>query len=562
MKLLVTPSRDQAGKLALCVVSGLMLGFAFPPSPFGILACFGLVPLLVVLDDVQRTGSALRYVYAAMLVFHIVTLNWTGGYAHMNDPYMMIAGAITMTIHPFFYFLPFGAFLFVRRHVGTMPALIGLPFFWVAYEYSHTLSEWSFPWLTLGNTQSYDLARIQIVSYSGVIGLSIWILALNVLAYLLVQSIRKGGTHLLRAKNINLLLAILIFYFLPTLYGLKVLRAAPPMDQPFPPGEMVRKQLVTVGMVQSNVDPWEKWQQSGLDILNMYLRMTDSLVAGNPSGRPDIVLWPETAMPYYILTSQNQQTLESVKERISAIGVPVLLGLPHAVYYADTLQAPPSAKRIAATGERYDSFNAAAFIQPGVEQVPWYGKMKMVPIAERVPYADAFYVFDFLRWGVGIGGWQIGRDTVVFEETKTGTKFCALICYESVYPEFVASFVKKGAEFIAIITIDSWWDRMSGAYQHHQFAIFRAIENRRWVARCAVGGFSSYIDPYGRVYDKTELFTQATLNRTLLRINNRMASTFYTRHGDIAAKFCVALAGGFLIAAIALRIRNRMKATS
>ena len=80
----------------------------------------------------------------------------------------------------------------------------------------------------------------------------------------------------------------------------------------------------------------------------------------------------------------------------------------------------------------------------------------------------------------GIGGWQIGPRQTIFTERRTGTRFCALICYESVYPGFVASFVRSGAEFISIITIDSWWAKMSGAYQHHQFAIFRAVENRRW----------------------------------------------------------------------------------
>ncbi len=548
-------------KLSLSIFTGVMLGFAFPPSPYGILACFGLVPLLVVLDETERTRAALGYVYAAMLVFHMITLNWTGGYAHMNDPYMMIAGAVTMTVHPLFYFIPFGLFLFVRRRWGKTPALVALPFFWVAYEYSHTLSEWSFPWLTLGNTQSYDLARIQIVSLTGVIGLSWWILVLNVLAYVFLQSLRLvlSGTqrgNVLRTKNASLLLLILVLYFLPTVYGMKVLRAAPPMEQPVPTSEMGNRKLVTVGMIQSNVDPWQKWKQTGLEIIELYVRMTDSLMT-HSSPRPDLVLWPETAVPYYILVPQNRATLNFVRSRIEALGVPVLFGLPHAVYYDDTTKAPPSAKRIEATGERYDAFNSTAFLQPGVEEIPWYGKMKMVPLAERVPYADAFYFLDFLRWGVGIGGWQIGRDTVLFQEKKTGAQFCSLICYESVYPEFVAEFVKRGAEFIAIVTIDSWWDRMSGAYQHHQYAIFRAVENRRWIARCAVGGFSSYIDPYGRVYDKTELFTQATLSRTILRIDRRMANTFYTRHGDWVGRWCAVVSGAFVLVAIVVGLRGQ-----
>jgi apolipoprotein N-acyltransferase len=135
-------------------------------------------------------------------------------------------------------------------------------------------------------------------------------------------------------------------------------------------------------------------------------------------------------------------------------------------------------------------------------------------------------------------------------------RFAALICYESVYPGFVASFVRKGAEFIAVITVDSWWGRMSGAFQHQQFAIFRAIENRRWIARCAVGGISCYIDPYGRVFDKTELFTQATLSRT---IGVSDALTFYTSHGEWFGEIMLVVAGLFIAAAAGQKFLHRQR---
>ncbi len=524
-----------------------MLGFSFPPSQFGILACVGLIPLLLVLESVEKTRSALGYVYVAMLVFHLITLNWTGGYAHMNDPYMMIAGALTMTVHPVFYFLPFGIFLFVKNHSGYERAIVALPFIWVAYEYSHTLSEWSFPWITLGNSQSYALARLQFIEYTGVIGLSFWILILNVLGYYLCKSVLRDGVTFRSRPNVMLTGILLLIYVMPTVWGRIILSSAETEHRN-------PASTVNVGMIQANVDPWEKWKKTGSETIDQYIHMTVDLVRKYPDRRPDVVLWPETAIPYAILLPRNRPMLNTIRARLDTIGVSVLTGLRQIVFYEDTLTAPPSAKRIQESGERWDDYNATAFIQPGIDNIPWYGKMKMVPFAERIPYADAFYTFDFLRWGVGVGGWQLGGDTVIFQEKKTGARFCSLICYESVYPEFVASFVNKGAEFIAIVTIDSWWDHMSGAYQHHQYAIFRAIENRRWIARCAVGGFSSYIDPYGNVYDKTELFTQATLNRTIER---RTALTFYTQHGEWLSKICVMVTAMFLIAAIANKIQNR-----
>ncbi|MEK9137796.1 MAG: nitrilase-related carbon-nitrogen hydrolase, partial [Bacteroidota bacterium] len=147
-------------------------------------------------------------------------------------------------------------------------------------------------------------------------------------------------------------------------------------------------------------------------------------------------------------------------------------------------------------------------------------------------------------------------DSVIFAEKKTGARFNTLICYESVYPDLVAAFVRKGAEFISLITIDSWWDRMSGAYQHQRFSIFRAVENRRWVARCAVGGISCYIDPLGRVYDATELFTQATLSR---RIGRSTALTFYNEHGDWLGSGCLLVAGMFVAAALGQKFIKRKR---
>ncbi len=540
-------------RAALCVLSGLLLGVSFPPSTLGILACFGLVPLLIVLADIDEIGLGLRYSYLAFLVFHIITLNWTGGYAHGRDVYMMIAGAVTMVVHPLFYFIPMFLYLLTKKVLGEKAALVVLPFAWVGYEYSHTLSEWSFPWLTIGNSQSFELARMQFISVTGVLGLSFWVIVLNFLAFLFYSALaRREGRGIPRAAVVSLT-AFVILYYIPALHGWRILSEAPRAPNGLTQGE----KTITVGMIQANVDPWEKWTENGYVTLERYLDMTAALADTAREGHPDLVLWPETAMPYDLHSELNRPLLLRVRERLSKENVSVLTGTPYFVFYKDSSSAPRSAKRRKLTGERYDAFNAAILIQPDEEDVPWYGKMKMVPIAERVPYADLFAFVDFLRWGVGIGGWQIGPKQTIFTEQRTGARFCTLICYESVYPGFVASFVRAGAEFISIITIDSWWDHMSGAYQHERFAIFRAVENRRWLARCAVGGISCYIDPYGRVYDETELFTTRSLDRTIGRSTDL---TYYSEHGDLLGQVCLWISGLFLAAVVGQRFKNKLRA--
>jgi apolipoprotein N-acyltransferase len=595
-------------RLFLAGLSGAMLGFSFPPFELGILACFALVPLLASFHGITRIKRALWYVYVAMFVFHAITVNWTGGFVHGNDPYMMIAGSATILVHPLFYFLPLGVYLLIRRHFSERLAVLVLPVLWVGYEYSHSLSEWSFPWLTLGNSQTYDLARIQFIEYTGVWGLSFWILVMNALAYLLCLRLARGKEGIRSTAARWLLAALVVVYIAPEIHGVLVLPRAADLETPSrtapvtsssesavapggpawtssgsavaraSSGSRLHRRVagpvlasmltavtdprhmasradsndsppddpagfptrpVTVGIIQSNVDPWDKWTANGVETYSLYMRLTGALLDSAAAPRPDIVLWPETAFPFDVLGSQNRDLLTSLQERLGAWQIGLLTGLPHKVIYEDPAAAPHSARRDKRTGQRYDWYNAAAYIEKGTHNPAWYGKMKMVPFAERIPYADVFSFVDFLRWDVGIGGWQIGPDTTVFEDTRTGSRFSAIICYESTYPGFVAEFVRKGAEFIVLITIDSWWGKMSGAFQHQQIAVLRAVENRRWIARCAVGGISSYIDPYGRAHQKTELFTQRVLSK---RIERRNALSWYTARGDMLGEATLWLA--------------------
>ena len=483
--------------------------------------------------------ASLWYVYVAMFVFHAIAINWTGGFAHGNDPYMMIAGSVTILVHPLFYFLPMGVYLLIRKQFGEGRALVFLPAVWVGYEYSHSLSEWSFPWLTLGNTQTVDLARIQFIEYTGVWGLSLWVILMNAMIFFLCLRIIADLRSSWRRSTSGLLVVLVFLAILPSLYGTVVLSRA---DS----GEVAADDpgAVTVGIVQSNVDPWDKWKANGLETYTLYMDLTRRLVDSTGTARPDLVLWPETAAPLDVLGAQNAPVLASIKERLAGWEIGLLTGLPHKTVYADSNDAPPSARREKATGVRYDWYNAAAFIQGDSTEPVWYGKMKMVPFAERIPYAEVFQAFDFLRWDVGIGGWQIGADTTVFHDTRTGARFSTMICYESTYPGFIAEFVRRGAEFLTLITIDSWWDHMSGAYQHQEIAVLRAVENRRWIARCAVGGISCYIDPFGRAHESTALFTQRLLNR---RIERRTDLSFYTTHGDLLGEMCLWL--GVVLAA-------------
>jgi apolipoprotein N-acyltransferase len=120
----------------------------------------------------------------------------------------------------------------------------------------------------------------------------------------------------------------------------------------------------------------------------------------------------------------------------------------------------------------------------------------------------------------------------------------------------VSDFVRKGAQFLVVVTNDSWWGKSAGPYQHAQYAVLRAIENRRSIARCANGGISCFVDPYGRIESATELYTRATLKGEV-ELSNDL--TFYARYGDMFSVVCSYLSFTILGAGIFSLIMKRFR---
>jgi apolipoprotein N-acyltransferase len=209
-----------------------------------------------------------------------------------------------------------------------------------------------------------------------------------------------------------------------------------------------------------------------------------------------------------------------------------------------------TATRIRRTNEYVEDYNSLMLVEPHRPVREVYKKMKLVPFAERIPYAETFrFLIEPLKWSVGISGWGIGKDTVLFvTKTRDGAtdRFAGIICYESAFPDFVRQFVLRGAQFVVVVTNDSWWGNTSGAYQHIAFASLRAVENRRWIVQCANGGISAFVDPSGRIHQATKMYTTDAISRA---IEPRSGETFYDRHGDLFAQLCCVIALGFLLSA-------------
>jgi len=212
---------------------------------------------------------------------------------------------------------------------------------------------------------------------------------------------------------------------------------------------------------------------------------------------------------------------------------------------------------------RYTTYNSVLLLKPGTREYQQYGKMHLVPMGEHVPFAEQFsFLADEFKWGVGLSGWNVGKDTVVFNvsvemdgEDKI-VKINGQVCYESIFPLFAPNFVQRGAEVIAVVTNDSWYGNSSGPYQHKEFAVLRAVENRRSVVRCANGGISCIINPLGIIEAETEMFTKTVLVGEVSLQNEK---TFYTKHPAIITTIICVLSLWIVGLSILLFIKNKFK---
>ena len=185
------------------------------------------------------------------------------------------------------------------------------------------------------------------------------------------------------------------------------------------------------------------------------------------------------------------------------------------------------------SGTYFDVFNAAVLIENSAK-LQFYHKSKLVPGVEQTPFSNSLSFLKplFSAFGGSSGSYGKQSEPSVFY-SQSGIGAAAVICYESIWGEYVADYIKKDAQFIAIITNDGWWGNTSGKDQHLQYAKLRAIETRRWVARAANTGISAFIDQRGTIVQRTKWWMPGTLKQD---INLNEELTFYVKHGDYIAK--------------------------
>jgi len=519
--------------IILIFLAGILLGISFPPINLFFCSFFGLALIIYLALDSKSYGQLFLRSYAVFAIEQLITISWLGlsGLRANADFFLVIGGLVTIIIHSLFLLIPVLVFYFISKNIKIKKfpdlTLSFFPFIWTAFEYFHSLGEVSFPWLTIGNAFTTQLDKIQFIEITGVYGISFWVCTIAVLIYYIYKESRKdcsGGCLLSfrKRKNIYLYIVILVLYILPNIYTAITGARNEYTDY-------VKEGTVNVGIIQPNFNPWTKWHMNPTSQTQEYADLLHQMNTRDTG--LDLIVLPEAALTYYLTEPHNLSKFRILKDAVDSLNVPVLIGAPDILIYTDTLTAPPDAS-VYNGKYKYSSFNTAFLLKKGqeVSELQKYHKIRLVAGSERVPHQDIFiFLKKFINWGVGISSYEIGKDTTIFNLNDRNT-FNTAICYESIYPDFFRRFVNKGADFSVVITNDGWWGKLSGTYQHNQFAILRAIENRRWIVRCANTGISCFIDPFGNMVLKTEINEREFINS---KIGIKKDMTFYTKYGDL-----------------------------
>ncbi|WP_295671501.1 apolipoprotein N-acyltransferase [uncultured Mucilaginibacter sp.] len=517
--------------ILLATLSGLLLWIAWPPTHYTTFLLFvGLVPMLVAIENIiqSNTGKKGKKIFGTafigFFVWNILSIFWVyNSLKVIGEVVAVPVSFIPYSLGPLLMATACWLYYRLRLITNRNFSLFGLICFWIAYEYLNQSWDLKFPWMTLGNGLAVSHQWVQWYEYTGVYGGTLWIWTINILLFLVYTGLKEGQNKFARLKLITVFVLVLI---LPISYSLFTYYNYQEQNNPS-----------NIVVAQPNIDPYAKESTMPASLqLSILTHISDSLGQANT----EFFIWPETAIAdeinednirTNIFFQQAQHFLNKYKNGNLLTGAET--------YKIYNNQATPTATYDEEHNIYSDSFNTAINIENSAE-VQIYHKSKLVPGVEALPFpsALAFLKPVFAHLGGATGSYAGQKDPGVFY-AQSGIGVTPAICYETLWGGWIAESVKKGSQFIAIITNDGWWEDTPGKDQHLDYAKLRAIETRRWVCRSANTGISAFINQRGDVVQQTKWWVRTAIKQN---INLNSDITFYVHYGDYLAKIGTLLA--------------------
>ncbi|WP_461376962.1 apolipoprotein N-acyltransferase [Cloacibacterium normanense] len=535
----------------LSLISALLLSISWPTYGIPFFIFFAFVPLLLMEQEISKFSKINKkgwvvfgLTYLAFFIWNVVTTGWLYHAKNPDGNNSLLAVAIPVIVNSLLMSLVFQLYYWYKKVRGTYFGLVFFVAIWLSFERFHLNWEFTWPWLNLGNAFSEYPQLIQWYDTIGATGGSFWILLINVFAFYTLRIWQAGRIRKDLVKNISILTAIIVLPLLISIYKYN-------SYQEKPVGE------VTTLLLQPKLDPYtEKYSKDSLQILAELL----SLAEENSKTKVDFFIAPETAFPGNGSLSENgfnkSTSIAIAKEFLGKHPQSIFLtGASTHKFLFDEADTEDYSTEIQ-EGVWVNSYNSALQIIPN-QEVEVYHKAKLVPGVEIFPYirylkpilGDAMLDFGGANSSLGID-----KERKVFSNRFNKAKMAPIICYESIYGEYVTDYVKNGANLLAIMTNDSWWDNTEGHKQLLSYARLRAIETRREIVRAANSGISAHINARGDILQDTFYDDRTAL---LVKANLLEEKSIYTKIGDLISRIAIFVLGFLIIYHFGERIASK-----
>jgi apolipoprotein N-acyltransferase len=499
---------------SLSVISGIITGLAWTSLGTSLLMLISFVPFFLIAFHIHENkkrytpNAFFLYLLPGFVIFCILAMGWVR--------VASIPAAITIILGLSFL-MSFTLWLsyLVWTRAGKIAGFISVLAFWCLYEYLNLHINILTPWLNLGNGLAKDIAFIQWYEVTGTAGGSVWILLSNLLLGISITSFHTNS----HAK-FTLLITWILIIIIPS--AISLYRYHTIKENGSKCSEIV--------IIQPNVDPYT---QKFMIPFDKQLNRVLTIAAEKTNSRTSWIVTPETTIddPVNLQSMLNDKYVSDIRQFLKNYPqASFVTGMVSYRSYPEAKGIPSKSARKDASGLFRDYYNSAFRIDTG-RNIEVYHKSKLVPGIEMQFLYGPGRLISRLLPGLGGTEWGYGIQDKrkVFTNPATGDKAAPVICYESIFGEYVTEYVRKGAELIFIITNDGWWKETYGYRQHLNFASLRAIETRRPVARSANTGISCFIDIRGKRIIESNWWDEEALSGCITPENTM---TPYVRYGD------------------------------
>ena len=516
------------------ISSGLLLTACFPPFDVSWLCWLALTPLIAAIwfsgeDSKRRWLRNLLLGYVAGVVFFTAAFSWFGALGNLYQSFFLHGLSFLLSIYLGMHFAFWTWFIGLVRPIHFLSSWRNLLIAflaasaWVAHEWVRGWLFSGFGWNGLGVALHANWPLIQVAQFTGATGISFAIAFANMIALTTaVRLFSETRSRQMRAHfDLTLTMLGIVALFSFSIHSVQNPSPCKPLR---------------VAAVQANVPQLQKFDpQFTAGIFDKFARLSENALRS--SAPPELIIWPESAMPDPVHDAQTP-SYQFVMEFSAAANSDLLLG---------SLD----------TEDRHD-YNAALLVSDSGRKVQIYRKLHLVPFGEYIPLRRSFPLFAAIasRWVPG--DFDVGRDYTVFRLTTPNTEAAPLICFEDTIGELTRRFVLRGANLLVNITNDAWFLQSAGSRQHLANAVFRCVENRRPMARAANTGVTCFINEFGRITQILRDENGGTFGEGVLtgeiNVPQDRQLTFYTVHGELFAKISAAITGIAILAGVYRRM--------